>query len=214
MLSFKALGAGVATFSGGIYSVAFSSVALSSISEGFFSASSEGPASVLAWITAASISAGFVSVSVCAFEASVIFLEGVELKVFTVSNTSSTFAILLILRVAAELFCAFGTVTSDEGLKVSSAFVSSIFGFSALSFSIFGSARSSEASFGIVADSPAFCVGGMGYLGLVAEEVSPPNSGTTADSIWRGRWVRTFNFLPFGVGSTGVAEAAVFLFFP
>jgi hypothetical protein len=36
MLSFKALGAGVATFSGEICSVAFSSVAPSSISEGFF----------------------------------------------------------------------------------------------------------------------------------------------------------------------------------
>jgi hypothetical protein len=32
------------------------------------------------------------------------------------------------LGFAAELFCAFGTVTSDEGLKISSAFVSSIFG--------------------------------------------------------------------------------------
>jgi hypothetical protein len=96
----------VATFSGEICSVAFSSVALSSISEGFFSASSEGPASVPAWITAASSSVGFVSASVCAFEASAICLEGVELKVFTVSNTSSTFAILLLLGVAAELFCA------------------------------------------------------------------------------------------------------------
>jgi hypothetical protein len=46
------------------------------------------------------------------------FLEGTELKVFAVSNTtSSTFAILLLLGVAAELFCAFDTVTSDEGLK-------------------------------------------------------------------------------------------------
>jgi hypothetical protein len=124
--------------------VAFSSVALSSISEGFFSASSEGPASVPAWINAASISAGFVSASVCAFEASAIFVEGVELKVFTVSNTSSTFAILLLLGVTTKLFYAFGTVTSDEGLKISSAFVSSIFGFSALSFSVFNLARSSK----------------------------------------------------------------------
>jgi hypothetical protein len=64
MLSFKASGAGVATFLGEICSVAFSSVALSSNFEGFFSAGSEGPASVPAWITAASISADFVSASV------------------------------------------------------------------------------------------------------------------------------------------------------
>jgi hypothetical protein len=74
-------------------------------------------------------------------------------------------------------------VTSDEGLKISSAFVSSIFGFSALSFSVFDSARSTEASFDIIAGSPAFCVGGMGSFGSAAEEASPPNSGTMAGSI-------------------------------
>jgi hypothetical protein len=41
----------VVTFSGEICYVAFSSVALSSISEGSFSVSCEGPASVPAWIT-------------------------------------------------------------------------------------------------------------------------------------------------------------------
>jgi hypothetical protein len=56
-----------------------------------------------------------------------------KLKALTVSSTSSTFAILLLLGVAVEPFCAFGTVTSDEGLKISSVFVSSIFGFSTLS---------------------------------------------------------------------------------
>src|SRR5690242_17653140 len=115
MLSFKASGAGVATFLGEICSVAFSSVAFSSISKGLFTAGSEGPASVSAWIVVALISAGFVSASVGTFEASATFLEGVELKVFTDSNTSSIFAILLLLGVVVELFCAFGTVTSDEG---------------------------------------------------------------------------------------------------
>jgi hypothetical protein len=43
MLSFKASGAGVATFSDEICSVAFSSVAFSSTSAGFVSAGSEGP---------------------------------------------------------------------------------------------------------------------------------------------------------------------------
>jgi hypothetical protein len=55
----------VATFSGEICSVAFSSVAFSSISASFFLEGSEGLASVPAWITAASISTGFVSASVC-----------------------------------------------------------------------------------------------------------------------------------------------------
>jgi hypothetical protein len=64
----------VATFSGEICSVVFSSIAFSSISASFFSEGSEGPTSVLAWITATSISAGFVSASVCAFEASAVFL--------------------------------------------------------------------------------------------------------------------------------------------
>jgi hypothetical protein len=65
MLSFKASGEGVATFSGETCSMAFSSIASSSISEGLFSASSEGPASALSWITEALVSVGFVSASVC-----------------------------------------------------------------------------------------------------------------------------------------------------
>jgi hypothetical protein len=183
MLSFKASGAGVATFSGEVCSEAFSSVAFSSISEGFFSVSSKGPASALASLTAASISVGFVSASVCSFEASAIFPEGVELKAFTVYNTFSTFAILLLLGVAAKLFCAFGTVTSAEGFKISNIFVPSIFGSSALSLSVFDSASLDEGIFGIIAGSSAFYVGGMGSFGSTAEEVSPPNSGTTTDSI-------------------------------
>jgi hypothetical protein len=82
-----------------------------------------------------------------------------------------------------NLFCAFSTVTSDEGLKISSALVSSIFGFAALSFSVFDSTRSTEASFDIIAGSSIFCVGGMGSLGSAVEEVSPPNSDTTPGSI-------------------------------
>jgi hypothetical protein len=46
MLSFKASGAEVATFSDENCSVAFSSVAFSSIPAGFISVGSEGPASV------------------------------------------------------------------------------------------------------------------------------------------------------------------------
>jgi hypothetical protein len=79
------------------------------------------------------------------------------------------------LGVTAKLFCAFGTVTSAEGLKISSIFVPSIFGSSALSLSVFDSASSAEGTFGIIAGSSAFCVGGMGSFGSAAEEVSPPN---------------------------------------
>jgi hypothetical protein len=163
--------------------VAFSSVAFSSISVGFISAGSKGPALVPAWITASSILAYSVSTPVCTFEASSIFFEGVEFKVFTVSSTSSTLAILLLLGVSAKLFCTFGTVTSDEWLKISNIFVPSIFGSSVLSLSVFDSASSAEGTFGIIVGSSAFCVGGMGYFGSAAKEVSPPNSGTTADSI-------------------------------
>jgi hypothetical protein len=61
-------------------------------------------------------------------EASTIFLVGAGLKVFAVSNTtSSTFAILLLLGVAAKLFCVFGTIASVEGLKISGIFVISSF---------------------------------------------------------------------------------------
>jgi hypothetical protein len=109
--------------------------------------------------------------------------EGVELKAFTVSNTSSTFAILLLLGVAARPFCVFGTVTSAEELKISNIFVSLIFGSSALPLSAFDSASSAEGTFGIIVGSSAFYVGEVGSFGLAAEEVSLPNSGTTAGSI-------------------------------
>ena len=67
-------------FSGKLCSVASSSAAFSSIFEGFFSAGSEGPASALAWLTSVSTSVGFVSASICIFEASAIFPEGIELE--------------------------------------------------------------------------------------------------------------------------------------
>jgi hypothetical protein len=107
----------VATFLGEICSVAFSSVALSSVSKGFFLASSESPASVPTWITAASISADFVSASVCAFEASTIFLEGVELKVFTVSNTSVHLPSFSFWGLRQNFFVPSGLLLLMKGLK-------------------------------------------------------------------------------------------------
>jgi hypothetical protein len=82
----------------------------------------------------------------------------------------------------AVLICTFGTVAFSGGLKTFDTFVvSSVSGLSALS--TFVSTSSAEASFGIVAGSSAFYVGGMGFFGSAVEEVSPPNLGTTAGSI-------------------------------
>jgi hypothetical protein len=83
--------------------------------------------------------------------------------------------------VAARPFCAFGIVTSDEGLKTSNVFIPSILGSSVLS--VFGSANLVEGAFGKVAGSSAFCVEEIGSFGAAAEEISPPNSGTTAGSM-------------------------------
>jgi hypothetical protein len=82
----------------------------------------------------------------------------------------------------AELFCAFGTVASAEGLKISGIFViSSIFDPSALSAVV--STSLTESNFGITADYPVLCAGGIVSFVLAAEEAPPPNSGITAGSM-------------------------------
>jgi hypothetical protein len=113
-------------------------------------------------------------------EASTIFLVGAGLKVFVVSNTtSSTFAILLLLGVATKPFCAFGTVASVEGLKIYGIFaISSIFDPSA-----FVSTSSTESNFGIIAGSSVLYAGGTVSFVSAAEEAPSPNSGTTAGSM-------------------------------
>jgi hypothetical protein len=184
MLSFKASGAGVATFSVEIFSVTFSSVAIYSISADFFSAGSEGPVSVPASIIAASTSICLVSALVCALSASATFFMGAGLMESVVSKISHTFTILFLLGVMAELFSAFNTVASVEGLKISGIFVTpSVFDHLALSLSTFVSTSSTEGAFGITADSSTFCVGEAGSFGSAAEEALPPNSDTTAGSI-------------------------------
>jgi hypothetical protein len=113
-------------------------------------------------------------------EASAIFLVGAGLKVFIVSNTtSSTFAILLLLGVTTEPICTFGTVAYVGGLKISSIFIiSSIFGSSALS--TFVSTSLTVSTFGITAGSSVLYAVGTISLISVAEEVPAPNSGTMA----------------------------------
>jgi hypothetical protein len=104
--------------------------------------------------------------------------------VSVVSNTSNTFTILLLLEVVAELFCASSAVASVEGLKIPGIFVtSSVFYLSTLSLLIFVSTSSTEGAFGIIVGSSVFYMGGTNSLDLVAEEASPPNSGTTAGSM-------------------------------
>jgi hypothetical protein len=117
------------------------------------------------------------------FEASAVF-PGVELEVFIVSSTSNTLTILFLLGVTVRSFCAFDTVTSAEGLITSNIFVLSTYVSSILS--AFGSPNLANNAFGIAADSSVFCIS-AGSLASVAEEVSPPNSGTVASSMKRSR---------------------------
>jgi hypothetical protein len=117
------------------------------------------------------------------FEALVVFPR-VELEVFIFSGTSSTLTILFLLGVVVRSFCAFGTVTSVEGLITSNIFVLSTSASSILV--AFGSPDLAGYAFGIAADSSVFCVT-AGSLALVAKEVSLPNSGTMAGSMKRGR---------------------------
>jgi hypothetical protein len=95
---------------------------------------------------------------------------GVELEVFIVSNTSNTLAILFLFGVAARSFCIFGASTPTEGLRIYDVFASSGLGSSILS------------AFGFAAGSSILCVR-AGPSASVAEEVSPPKSGTVAGSI-------------------------------
>jgi hypothetical protein len=171
----------VAVFSDRICSTASFFVSFSPVSKDFSLAGSEGPALVSAWLFAASASVSFVSV--CTFEALVVF-PGVELEVFIVSSTSSTLVILFLLGVAVRPFCAFGTVTSAKGITTSNIFVPSTSISSILS--AFGSANSARDAFVFAADSSILYVS-AGSLASVAEEVSPPNTGTVAGSIYRGR---------------------------
>jgi hypothetical protein len=83
----------------------------------------------------------------------------------------------------AELFCAFGTVTSDEGLKISGTFIYSIFDSSPLPLPAFVSTSSAKGSFGIVAGSSILCAGGTVYFVLAAEEAPSSNSGIAAGSM-------------------------------
>jgi hypothetical protein len=111
------------------------------------------------------------------------FFVRAGLKAFVISSTtSSTFAILLLLGVAAEAFCTFGNFASAGGLKISGIYtISSIFGSSALPILI--STSPTVSTFGITVGSSVICALGTVSFVSAAEEVPSPNSGITAGSI-------------------------------
>jgi hypothetical protein len=126
----------------------------------------EGPASACP----TSASAYPVSASVCILVALAIFFEGAGLKTFIVSSTTSnTLAILLLLGVAAEAFCTFGSFASVEGLRISGIFiVSSVCGSSA--FSSLEMAGPTIGTFGTLVGSSALCTIGAVCVASAAEE--------------------------------------------
>jgi hypothetical protein len=154
----------------------------------YVSLGTEGPASpsacpVSALACPASASAYPVSVLACVLIASAIFFEGAGLKAFIVSNTASnTLAILLLLGVAAEAFCTFGSSASFEGLRISGIFfVSSAYGSSALSS--LDMVGLTVGTFGTTVGSSVLCTIKAAFSASAAEEVPAPNSGTTTGSI-------------------------------
>jgi hypothetical protein len=88
--------------------------------------------------------------------------------------------ILFLLGVVVTSFCAFDIVTFAEGLITSNVFIFSTSISSLLS--AFSSSNLAIDAFGIAVGSSVFCVS-AGSLASVAEEVSPPNSGTVAGSM-------------------------------
>jgi hypothetical protein len=131
---------------------------------------------------------------------------------FVVSITaSSTLAILLLLGVVAGAFVTFGNSSSTGGLRIFD--IITVFSNSSSSAtSSLASADSIIGTFGTTINPSVLRVAGASCFSSVVEEVPSPNSGTTVVSMYRGRWVKTFIFLPFG--TTVVAEVAVFLFYP
>jgi hypothetical protein len=111
----------------------------------------------------------------------------------------------------AGAFVTFGNSASAGGLRIFGS-ITVFSNFGSLAASSLASADPTIGTFGTTIDPSALRVAGAACFTLAAEEVPSPNSGTTAVSIYRGRWVKTFIFLPFDTAV--MAEAAIFLFFP
>jgi hypothetical protein len=110
-------------------------------------------------------------------------------------TASSTLAILLLLRVAAGAFATFDNSASTSGLRIfGSAIVFSNYSFLAAPSS--ASTGSTIGTFGTIVDSSALRAAGAACSASTAEDVSSPNFGTMAVSIYIGWWVKTLIFLP------------------
>jgi hypothetical protein len=162
---------------------------------GFVSADTEGLASASAWVVVASAT----------------FFAGAGVNAFVVSMTaSSTLAILVLLGVVAGAFVTFGSSASAGGLRIFGS-ITVFSNYGSLATPSLASADPTIGTFGTAVDPLALRMAGAACSTSAAEEVPSPNLGTTVVSIYRGRWVKTIIFLPFGTAV--MAEAAIFLFF-
>jgi hypothetical protein len=97
-------------------------------------AGTEGPASASAWLSIASASVSFVSVSIYVFEALEIFPR-VELEAFIVSSTSNTLPSFFSWGLLLDLFVSSAPPLLPKGLE--------LLMFSSLRFSVFQFCQSS-----------------------------------------------------------------------
>jgi hypothetical protein len=122
-------------------------------------------------------------------------------------RASSTLAILLLLGVVAGAFATFGNSASAGGLKISGSAIAL-----PRSGSLVASSLASAPCFGVLTGSAAATFGNSTCSASAVEDVPSLSFGTMAISMYLGLCVNTLIFLPFG--TTEMAEAAVFLFFP
>jgi hypothetical protein len=136
------------------------------------------------------------------------FFAGAGVNALVVFMTaSSTLAILLLLGVVAGAFATFGNSASVGGLKISGC---------AIAFPSSGSLTASSLEpapcFGVLTSLTAGAFGNSVCYASAVEDVPSLSLGTMAVSMYLGRCVKTLIFLPFG--TTEMAEATIFLFFP
>jgi hypothetical protein len=162
---------------------------------------------------------GPASASTRAVAASATFFAWAGVNAVVNSMTaSSTLAILLLLGVIAGAFDTFGNSGSCGRLKIFGGPVVSSQSGSSVAFPLASaiclgaSVDPVAGTFGTSADSSALRPIGADYLGSAMEDVPSLSFGTVAVSIYLGRCVKTLIFLSFG--TTEIAEAVVFLFFP
>jgi hypothetical protein len=113
-------------------------------------------------------------------------------------------------RVAAEAFCIFDSFGSAGGLMISGSFTT-FFTCGSSALSSLASAGPTVGTFDTTVGSSTLCTIEAVFLASATKEGPLPSLGTLAGSMYRGGWVKTFNFLLFHTNV--VAEVAAFLFF-